>query len=372
MMPDLPTTPEIPADVPERGAGEGVSFEPSNAVAEAAAPASGPVAPAPAPPTENPPGPPRPYRRRIGLPIVLFVLTCLSTFYAGATDWRPHERFIESGDAFFQSMLADVPVSVFRPLLHDVTVHWREGLLYMACVLAILFAHEMGHFVMTVIYRVRASLPYFIPLPITPIGTMGAVIGMDGMKANRREIFDIGLAGPLAGLVIAVPIIWFGISQLDLEGAVRRENELSLDLPLAMRLLVDQLHPGEYKPTVGVPIARVNAYFMAGWVGLLVTGLNMLPVSQLDGGHVTYALFGRWAHWLARLFMLAVLIYMGVSAIWYQQVPGWILMAILVLVIGTDHPPTSDDSVKLGWGRTLLGLASLAIPIFCFIPRPLF
>jgi len=362
-MSDLPSNSESPRGPADPGAVEGVTFEPSAAVEQGDAAIAPPmVAPAAAaPPT---------YRRRIGLPIALFVLTCLSTFYAGATNWIPHERFGESAWALYQRVAADVPSSILRPLIYPVMVHWREGLLYMACVLAILFAHEMGHFVLTVIYRVRASLPYFIPLPISPIGTMGAVIGMDGTKANRREIFDIGLAGPLAGLVVAIPIIWFGIAQLDLQGA--RRDGPALDLPLAMRLLVEQIHPGEYDAKIGVPISRVNPYFMAGWVGLLVTGLNMLPVSQLDGGHVTYALFGRWAHWLARGLMAAVFVYMGFMLVFYRQEPTWILMAVLVLIIGTDHPPTSDDSVKLGWARIALGLASLAIPVLCFIPRPLF
>ncbi|HMC12624.1 MAG TPA: site-2 protease family protein, partial [Pirellulaceae bacterium] len=110
-------------------------------------------------------------------------------------------------------------------------------------------------------------------------------------------------------------------------------------------------------------------YFMAGWVGLLVTGLNMLPVSQLDGGHVTYALFGRKAHWLARMFMLAVFVYMGLNVYLTRSFPPWLLMALLVLLIGTDHPPTRDDSVSLGWFRIVLGALSLLIPVFCFAPN---
>ena len=103
---------------------------------------------------------------------------------------------------------------------------------------------------------------------------------------------------------------------------------------------------------------------MAGWVGLLVTGLNMMPVSQLDGGHVTYALFGRYSRWLARGFMIFVFAYIVFASNY-----TWLLMAMLVLMIGIDHPPTSDDKVSLGWFRTALGLASLLIPVFCFIPK---
>jgi membrane-associated protease RseP (regulator of RpoE activity) len=300
---------------------------------------------------------PRPMRqRRVLLPLVLFLLTCLSTFFVGATHWMP-ERFF----GFLSS-------SLFTQAVARLTImeQWRDGLIYMGCVLAILLTHEMGHFVMTVIYRVRATLPLFIPLPISPIGTMGAVIAMDGSKADRKQIFDIGLAGPLAGLVVAIPIVWIGISQLDLSTS---PEGTEFGLPLVVQWMVKSLHPDAYRPNMAIGVNQLNPFFMAGWVGLLVTGLNMMPVSQLDGGHVTYALFGRQAHWIARLFMLVVFIYMGAMFWLYQMPPAWLLMALLVLLIGTDHPPTRDDSVKLGWFRVVLGALSLLIPVFCFAPN---
>jgi membrane-associated protease RseP (regulator of RpoE activity) len=247
----------------------------------------------------------------------------------------------------------------------------------MACVLAILMTHEMGHFVMTVIYRVRASWPFFIPLPISPIGTMGAVIAMDSRIANRKQIFDIGIAGPIAGLVVALPIMWIGVQRMDLKPGPK---ELTLQVPLAMQMAIEHVHfekldrNGDGRLDSkdgydgGFPLTRANAFFMAGWVGLLVTGLNMLPVSQLDGGHVTYALLGKKAHWLARGFMGVALIYLAFNFFFRGIPPGWVLMIALVLLIGTDHPPTRDDTVKLGWFRTALGYASLLIPVFCFVP----
>jgi Zn-dependent protease len=299
-------------------------------------------------------------RRRVLLPLVLFLLTCGSTFIAGATHWMPFETIFIHGwyeptSPFFQ-----------LPLRLAILEHWQDGLVYMACVLAILLTHEMGHFVMTVLYRVRATLPLFIPLPISAIGTMGAVIAMDGSKADRRQIFDIGLAGPLAGLLVAIPIVWIGTAQLDLTTA---PEGIEFGLPLAVQWLVKSVHPDGYQPGMSIGINQLNPFFMAGWVGLLVTGLNMMPVSQLDGGHVTYALFGRRAHWLARLFMLIVFLYMGVTMWVNRTPPAWLLMAFLVLLIGTDHPPTRDDSVRLGWFRGLIGVLSLLIPIFCFAPN---
>ena len=103
---------------------------------------------------------------------------------------------------------------------------------------------------------------------------------------------------------------------------------------------------------------------MAGWVGMLITGLNMLPVSQLDGGHVLYSLFGRRAHWIARSFVLAAIAAM-IIADYYQ----WVVMLVLVLLLGIDHPPTRDDNMRLGWPRTIIGVVSLFIPILCFAPK---
>jgi len=298
-------------------------------------------------------------RRRVVLPLILFALTCASTFFAGATQWAPLDYVGDSIDFLGPYFLLPARIAILE--------HWRDGVVYMFCVLTILLMHEMGHFVMTVIYRVRSSLPYFIPMPLTPIGTMGAVIGMDGSRADRKQIFDIGLAGPLAGLIVAVPIIWIGVQRLDLANI--KPEGMRYGLPLAMQMLVNHLHPG-VNAHLGVAQNQLNPFFMAGWVGLLVTGLNMMPVSQLDGGHVTYALFGRAAHWLARLFMLSVFVYMG-AMYWLFNAPVmWLPMAILVLIIGTDHPPTRDDSVRLGWLRIVIGVLSLLIPVFCFAPNP--
>jgi membrane-associated protease RseP (regulator of RpoE activity) len=239
--------------------------------------------------------------------------------------------------------------------------HWDDGLVYMACVISILLAHEMGHFVYTVIYRVPASLPYFLPLP-TITGTAGAVIAMDGRRANRPQIFDIGIAGPLAGLALIIPIIWIGIAQLDFSQPP--SGGWAMYAPLAVRWAVEALHPGKLPESGLIFYSQANPYFVAGWFGLLMTALNMFPVSQLDGGHITYTLWGKGAHWFARGLMVFVFAYMV-----YTGDIKALLMAVLVMVIGTDHPPTADDTVPLGWFRVMLGYASLVIPIVCFPPQ---
>ena len=209
--------------------------------------------------------------RRVRLPVILFLATCLSTFWVGVNHWFPYP--------------------LMGTIRQELIAHWQDGLVYTGCLLAILVAHEMGHFLTTLRYRVPASFPYFIPFPISPIGTMGAVIGMDGLRANRKELFDIGLAGPLAGLVVAIPIMWIGITHLDLTqyGC----GPFALDLPLITRIGLYIAKPPGYAPGAMIWFSQLNPYFMAGWVGFLITGLNMLPVSQLDGGHVMYTLFGR-------------------------------------------------------------------------------
>ncbi len=281
-------------------------------------------------------------QRRVWLPLTLFIVTCLSTFWVGVNHWLP----IPADGGVRQALLA----------------HWGEGLTYMGCVLAILLAHEMGHFLMTLRYRIPASFPYFIPFPISPIGTMGAVIGMDGLKADRKELFDIGLAGPLAGLVIAIPMLWIGIARLDFNQV--EYGPFAMDLPLMARMMLHYIQPAGYTTESVVWFSNLNPFFMAGWVGLLITGLNMLPVSQLDGGHVVYTLFGRKAHWIARTFIVSAILMVAISGRW-----TWIPMILLVLFIGPDHPPTRDDHVALGRVRTVLGFAAMLIPVFCFPVR---
>jgi membrane-associated protease RseP (regulator of RpoE activity) len=284
-----------------------------------------------------------PGRRRVVLPAALFLATCASTFWTGVTDWMPilHMGSLEH----VERMIA---------------AHWSQGLIYMAAVLGILLTHEMGHFLAALYHRVPASLPYFIPVPFLPFGTMGAVISMEGHQADRRQMFDLGLAGPLAGLVVAVPVSIVGVMQLgEPSGA---EVGIQFHNPLLFRLLIGWLHPGSPAQDALV-IEQLNPLLMAGWVGMLVTGLNMLPVSQLDGGHVAYALFGRGAHWLARAFLISAIAFVVV----FEQY-GWVLMVVLVTLLGTDHPPTANDRVALGWPRRILGWLALPIPVLCFPP----
>jgi membrane-associated protease RseP (regulator of RpoE activity) len=220
----------------------------------------------------------------------------------------------------------------------------------------------MGHFLQTVRYHIPASYPLCIPVPFSLIGTMGAVISMDGMRANRKQIFDIGIAGPLAGLAVAVPVLYLGVKQLNLEIAPAT-GDIQLYNPLIVRWMIEWLHPEWADRAQWVSVSQLNAYFMAGWVGMLITGLNMLPISQLDGGHTIYALFGRDAHKLARAFLIVAIMYVVINL---DQAAIWTPMLILVILMGIHHPPTSDDTVELDNMRWTIGVMSLMIPVLCF------
>ena len=287
-----------------------------------------------------------PRQRRRLLPAVLFIATCLSTFWVGAADFQPHlPEHIGSYAAIWQT----------------ISTQWQRGVTYMVAVLAILLTHEMGHFLQTIRYGIPASYPLCIPVPFNAIGTMGAVIGMDGLRANRREIFDIGIAGPLAGLVLAVPIMWLGVERLTLSGE-SQIGDLELYNPLVGQWMLAAIHP-QWAGQAWIPLADVNPFFMAGWVGMLITGINMMPISQLDGGHTAYAVLLDRAYVLAKVFVTFSIVYIVLNL---DEAVVWTPMLVLVILMGIHHPPTADDSVPIGRWRTLLGIASLAIPVFCF------
>jgi len=270
--------------------------------------------------------------------VVLWLATAATTFAAGVVGWQP------------------VVLGLDADVVGALPAHWARGLAYMLAVLAVLGAHEAGHFVAARIHGIPATLPFFLPVPVMLTGTLGAVIGMEGSRANRRQLFDIALAGPLAGLVLAVPALVMGMV-----GGAPSDDPLFAMPPLARWLMAlvrpDLLASGGIEP---------NPLYMAGWVGLLVTGLNMIPISQLDGGHVVYALFGPRANWLARSLLMA-----AIAGIVLLGRYNWIIMVVLVTLIGADHPPIRDEGTRLDRFRTALGLVSLLIPLVTFMPEPL-
>lgn len=259
-----------------------------------------------------------PEKPRFWLPVGLFVATCVSTWAVG-------------------------------------------GWAYAIPLMTILICHEGGHFLQAKRYKVPASLPYFIPMPFTPIGTFGAVIAMRGHMGDRRSLFDIGITGPLAGLV---PTLFFCVIGLYLSrvGVVAGQSSMMLGEPLVFKAIGQFIFGAlpEGQDIILHPMA------FAAWVGLLITSLNLLPIGQLDGGHVLYALMRDKAGRIATLLLGA-----AVFAVVFFGYYWWTLMLILLMFMGPQHPPTADDDMELGTTRIILGWATLAFIVIGFTPTPL-
>ncbi len=286
------------------------------------------------------------------LPLILFVATCLSTFVA-------------------RIPLLDILLYVLSHGSWPAEVTWPamlgfcyDALTYAVCIMTILICHEMGHYLQTRRYRVPATLPFFIPMPIGPIGTLGAVIGMQPGVGDRRAIFDIGITGPLAGLVPTLIFCVIGLEYADLGPIAAAEEQYGN--PLLMQLFVwlrfGSLPSGYYV----IP----NPMIFAAWVGLLITSLNLIPIGQLDGGHILYALLRKRAHHVASFLLMAALVAVVISAVLFHY-PVWILMVLLLFVMGPEHPPTANDDVPLGPWRVVLGWLTLAFVLVGFTPMPI-
>ena len=240
------------------------------------------------------------------------------------------------------------------------TTTWAAGPIYSVSVLSILTAHEFGHYFAARYYHVPATLPYFIPFP-SLLGTLGAVIRMSPYIPNRRALFDIAAAGPIAGLVVAFPLSFIGIYLSEhVPSSVQTGNWISLGDPLifrAMQWLIFGSQPHDAELLLH-PIA------FAGWVGLFVTALNLLPISQLDGGHINFALFGRRSKLVAGIAFLALAIVTAIQGFQY------LIMLILLWFMGIGHPPTLNDRLDLGTLRRRIGFGLLIVFVLCFTPAP--
>ncbi|HHT9120049.1 MAG TPA: site-2 protease family protein [Candidatus Hypogeohydataceae bacterium YC41] len=243
------------------------------------------------------------------------------------------------------------------------TTYYVNGPWYSGTIMTILFSHEMGHFIMCRKYNVESSLPFFIPVPFPPFGTFGAVIKMQGIIPNKRALFDIGAAGPLVGLVLALPAVIIGLhlSEVRALTATEAAHSLGLGEPLLFKLL-SRLVVGKVPEGLDVFLHPVA---FAGWAGLFVTALNLLPIGQLDGGHIIYALLGRKSEIVYRVGVLAFC----AMAIFYS--PGFILFAMLLLLFGFRHPAPADEYTGLDVKRKFLGVLIFIIFVVCFTPVPL-
>jgi membrane-associated protease RseP (regulator of RpoE activity) len=235
------------------------------------------------------------------------------------------------------------------------------GPIYSVAILSILVAHEMGHYLASRKYGVPSSLPYFIPLPLPPFGTLGAIIRTKARIPHRKALFDIGSWGPFCGLALAIPAVVVGLLLSDVV-AVSESTDHTMSLgnsplfSLVQRIVLGDLPPD--KDVILHPIAY------AGWVGLFITSLNLLPAGQLDGGHIIYALFGRYSQIIFRLTLL------GITFICLIYNLGWLLLVILLFFIGYRHPPPLEDRTPLDWRRKVAGGLAFLIFFTAFTPIP--
>jgi membrane-associated protease RseP (regulator of RpoE activity) len=280
------------------------------------------------------PGELRQARQRIVMSAVLFALTVLSCLFVGA-------QYVEGLTATNWNLL--------------------DGLPYTAGLLGILVAHEFGHYLVARRVGTPVSLPYFLPMPLG-LGTFGAFINMTAPPRNRRQLLGIAAAGPLAGLVVAIPVLWIGLSlssvqPLPVEGGYQIEGN-SL-LYAGMKFLVF----GRLLPSAGEDVF-IHQLAFAGWVGLLVTGLNLIPAGQLDGGHILYALVGERG---AKIVFWVVLAVMATLSLLYS---GWLLWVFLIFLLGRLRVMPLDDVTDLTTPQRALAASMIVIFVLVFTPRP--
>lgn len=263
--------------------------------------------------------------------IILFILTFLTTTFAGTV--------MDGKDPFIIKNL-------------------KYGLPFSFSLLTILLFHEFGHYILSKKHGVEASLPFFIPAP-SFIGTFGAIIKMKSNINSKNHLIDIGTAGPLSGFVISIPFLIYGIYNSNIVDAIP-EGSLSLGDSLLIKILI-KIIIGDLPKNKDLMLHPVA---FAGWIGCFVTAMNLFPVGQLDGGHISYAFFTKKSIFISRFFVF-ILILLG-----FFSWEGWFIWAFLLIIIGTKHPPVLDEQEKITPLRKVLGIFSLIVFFLTFIPTP--
>ena len=286
---------------------------------------------------------------RIGRYLALFLLTVVTTTVVGMGHY-----------ASFYAAFRDIelPFSTWELMV--------RGLWYSVSILAILGAHEFGHYYACRYYGIDASLPYFLPVPLVLTGTLGAFIRIRQQIPTKRALFDIGIAGPIAGFVVLVPVLMIGmyLSQVievpkDFEGDVFELGEPLL-FQFAAWLTFGSIGEGF--------TVNMHPVGFAAWFGMLATTLNLFPIGQTDGGHVSYAVLGRHSTWVSFATLACLVGLCFLSSTW---VVWTVLMAAMLVVIGPQHPRTIDEHVPFDTPRLWVAAFGLAIFVLCFTPVPL-
>jgi membrane-associated protease RseP (regulator of RpoE activity) len=291
--------------------------------------------------------------------VALFGLTLVTTTIAGGCHYDSFRIALSNAGDVNGAAAAAGLFDFSSPLFY------LHGLWYSLTILAILGCHEMGHYVACLRYGVDATRPYFLPAPVLLTGTLGAFIRIRSRIPNKVALFDIGVAGPIAGFVVAVPALFVGLLMSRIDRLPEDSSSLiELGEPLMFRFAA-WLVWGDVADGYSI---NMHPMAFAAWFGLLATALNLFPVSQLDGGHISYAVLGRRST-LVTVAMIGVAI--GLTFVSSSWIAWTIMLVIMIVTMGPGHPPTLNDDVQLDGQRLLLAAIAMVILVACFTPAPI-
>jgi membrane-associated protease RseP (regulator of RpoE activity) len=303
------------------------------------------------------PKPLPPAHGRLWVQVVLFALTLATTTIAGGCHYVSFTQDLANAD------MPRLAAPTLTELIVDPLFYLR-GLWYSLTILAILGCHEMGHYVACLRYNVLATRPFFLPAPFLT-GTLGAFIRIKSRIPNKIALFDIGVAGPLAGFVIAVPSLFVGLMLSRIDRLPQDQSGLiELGEPLLFKFAAWMV----WGPVAAGHSINMHPMAFAAWFGLLATALNLFPISQLDGGHIAYAVLGRRST-AVTIIMLGVAI--GLAYTSSSWIVWTVLLVAMIAVLGPHHPPTLYDDEPLDKPRILLAIIAMIILILCFTPVPI-
>jgi membrane-associated protease RseP (regulator of RpoE activity) len=331
------------------------------------------------PPFVDAPAPYAPRRRRAARPTArewarhatLFLLTALTSTIAGIMLVSPEPAEFELRLSTWLDYVLYIPeyyLLLVGAYLQNAIAHpflLAQGAMFAGALLLILASHEAGHYVACRRYGVDATLPFFIPAPpLFLAGTFGAFIKIKSPIPSRRALFDIGVAGPLAGFVVALPIAVAGILMLEPARPATGGVAISFNDPLLFRLIARAFG-------ISLTQTEANPFYMAAWIGLLVTSLNLMPVGQLDGGHATYAVFNANLHkWLGRAAFIIMAALSVLGWFWHGSPSGFLYAVLLAVMLRVRHPQ-AEDATALDRPRLIVALLTLLVFILCFLPFPI-
>lgn len=327
----------------------------------------------------EPYSPPKPGWRSYTRHLLLLLITFCTSTIAGVLfpfgrintlpeadpqTWEQAVQFIVALPVKYVLLVADAVGRLFTE-----PGYLTEGLSFSLSLLFILISHEMGHYIACRIYKVDATLPYFIPTPplIGPAGTFGAFIKITSPMPSRRAVFDIGVAGPIAGFLALIPIALVGVATMETippEQVPFVTSPIVFSDPLLMKALA-------WAVGIDLSVAIGNPFYFAAWVGLLVTALNLIPSGQLDGGHAIYAVFGKRLHlWTGRIAFGVMAILSVVGWLYFGSPSGFLIAVLLGIMMRVKHPNPWDET-PLDKKRKLIAALTLVIFALSFVPFPL-